>query len=125
MKRFFIQSTTLAIIVLILGVAAYTTFLKPFYHILLPYTLIFFYCTTNLVHAYLLKIAVNSGARFSSKYMAVSFIKMFAYLLIAVAVALLNREYAKIFLLNFLAGYIIFTSFEVVQFSKFVRQKKE
>jgi hypothetical protein len=27
-------------------------------------------------------------------------------------------------LLNFLAGYIIFTSFEVVQFSKFVRKKK-
>lgn len=125
MKRFFIQSTTLTIIVLILGVAAYTTLLKPFYHILLPFTLIFFYGATNLVHAYLLKIAVNSGARFSSKYMAVSFAKMFAYLIVGVAVALIFREYAKIFLLNFLAGYIIFTTFEVVQFSKFVRQKKE
>lgn len=125
MKRFILQSTLLTIIILLIGAVAYSTFLKPFYHLLLPFTLIFFYCTTNLVHAYLLKIAVNSGARFSSKYMAVSFIKMFAYLLIAVAVALLNREYAKIFLLNFLTGYVIFTTFEVVQFSKFVRQKKE
>lgn len=124
MKRFFIQSTTLTFIVLILGVVVYTTFLKPFYHILLPVTLIFFYGATNLVHGYLLKIAVNSGARFSSKYMAINFIKMFSYLLIAIAVALIFREYAKIFLLNFLAGYIIFTSFEVVQFSKFVRKKK-
>ena len=89
MKRFFIQSTTLTFIVLILGVVVYTTFLKPFYHILLPFTLIFFYVATNLVHCYLLKIAVNSGARFSSKYMAINFIKMFSYLLIAIAVALI------------------------------------
>lgn len=125
MKRFFLQSTILTIIILLIGVLVYSTFLKSYYHILLPITLILFYCTTNLVHAYLLKIAVSSGARFNSKYMAVNFIKMFLYLLIAVAVAFSMREYAKVFLVNFLAGYLIFTTFEVVQFSKFVRQKKE
>jgi len=125
MKHFFKQSTILTVIVFVVGFLAYSTFLKPYYHILLPLTLIFFYGTTNLVHAYLLKIAVDSGARFTSKYMAVSFIKMFSYLMIAVAVAFAIREYAKIFLLNFLAGYVIFTTFEVIQFSKFIRQKKE
>jgi hypothetical protein len=125
MKRFFLQSTILTIIILLIGALVYSTFLQPYYNILLPITLILFYCATNLVHAYLLKIAVNSGARFNSKYMAVNFIKMFLYLLIAVAVAFSMREYAKVFLVNFLAGYLIFTTFEVVQFSKFVRQKKE
>ena len=125
MKQFFKQSTILTVIVFVVGFLAYSTFLKSYYHILLPLTLIFFYGTTNLVHAYLLKIAVDSGARFTSKYMAVSFIKMFFYLMIAVAVAFAIREYAKIFLLNFLAGYVIFTTFEVIQFSKFIRQKKE
>lgn len=55
--------------------------------------------------------------------MAISFIKMFFYLALAVVYALLNREYAKIFLVNFLVLYAIYTTFEVMQFSKFVRQK--
>ncbi len=123
MKRFFIQSTTLTIIVLVLGAIAYSILLKPFYNVILPVAAIFFYVATNLVHAFLLKIAVKSGSKFTSQYMAVSFIKMFFYLAIAVVYALLNREYAKIFLGNFLVLYAIYTTFEVMQFSKFVRQK--
>ena len=125
MKRFFIQSTILTAVVFVVGAILYSTALKPYYHILLPLTLLFFYCTTNLIHAYLLKVAVNSGSRFTSKYMAVNFIKMFSYLIIAVIVAFSVREYAKIFLVNFLVGYIIFTAFETMQFARFVRQKKE
>lgn len=123
MKRFFIQSTSLTIIVLILGATVYSTLLKSFYNVILPILLIFFYVATNLVHALLLKIAVKSGSKFTSQYMAISFIKMFFYLALAVVYALLNREYAKIFLVNFLVLYAIYTTFEVMQFSKFVRQK--
>jgi len=71
----------------------------------------------------LLKIAVKSGSRFTSQYMAVSFLKMFFYLIVAVVYALLNREYAKVFLVNFLVLYVIYTTFEVLLFSKFVRQR--
>lgn len=124
MKRFLIQSSILTIILLALGIFAYSTFLSAYYHLLLPLTLIFFYLTTNLVHAYLLKIAVDSGNRFGSKYMAVNFIKMFFYMAVAILVAFLNREYARVFLLNFLFVYLIYTTFEVVQITKFVRQKK-
>ncbi len=125
MKPFFIKSSILSIIIFIIGYLSYSTWLKEYYHILLPIILIFFYVSTNLVHAYLLRIAVNSGTRFTSKYMAINFIKMFAYLLLAIVIAFSVKEYAKIILINFLIGYIIFSAFEVVQFSKFVRQKKE
>lgn len=123
MKRFFIQSTVLTIIVLIAGTIIYSTTLQPYYNSVLPFTVLFFYLVTNLVHAYLLKIAVKSGSRFTSQYMAVSFLKMFFYLAVAIVYAFLNREYAKIFLGNFLLLYVIYTTFEVLQFSKFVRQK--
>ena len=49
---------------------------------------------------------------------------MFFYLLVAVIYALINREFAKIFLANFLMLYVIYTTFEVIQFSRFVRGKK-
>lgn len=123
MKRFFIQSSILTIVVLVLGAIVYSTLLKSFYNVILPIAVIFFYIATNLVHAFLLKIAEKSGTKFTSQYMAVSFLKMFAYLALAVIYALLNREYAKIFLVNFLVMYAIYTTFEVMQFSRFVRQK--
>jgi len=55
--------------------------------------------------------------------MAISFLKMFFYLILAIVYAFLNREFAKIFLVNFLLLYAIYTTFEVFQISKFVRQK--
>ena len=123
MKRFILQSTVLTIIVFILGTIVYSTFLEQYYLSILPFTVLFFYLVTNLVHSYLLKIAVKSGSRFTSQYMAVSFLKMFFYLAVAIVYALLNREYAKLFLGNFLLLYAIYTTFEVLQISKFVRQK--
>jgi len=123
MKRFILQSTILTIIVFVLGTVVYSTFLQQYYLSILPFTVLFFYLVTNLVHTYLLKIAVKSGSRFTSQYMAVSFLKMFFYLAVAIVYALLNREYAKIFLGNFLVLYVIYTAFEVLQISKFVRQK--
>jgi hypothetical protein len=124
MKRFIIQSTVLTIITFTFGAIVYSTFLQQYYLQILPFAVLFFYLVTNLVHAYLLKIAVKSGSRFTPQYMAVSFLKMFFYLTVAIVYALLNREVAKIFLGNFLLLYVIYTAFEVVQFSKFVRQKK-
>ena len=124
MKQFIIQSTVLTIIVFILGAIFYSTILQPYYSLVLPFTVLFFYLVTNLVHAYLLKIAVKSGSRFTSQYMAVSFLKMFFYLAVAIIYALIDKEYAKLFLVNFLVLYAVYTTFEVIQFSKFVRQKK-
>jgi hypothetical protein len=123
MKRFLIQSTVLTILVFIVGTVVYSSILQLYFGLVLPFLVLFFYLATNLVHAYLLKMAVKSGSRFTSHYMAVSFLKMFFYLTAAIVYALLNRAYAKVFLLNFLALYVVYTTFEVLQFSKFVRGK--
>lgn len=123
MKKFIIKSTFLTIIILMVGAIVYTTIFKPFYLSILPLVLIFFYTVTNLVHAYLLMIAAKSDSRFTSKYMATSFMKMFFYLVVAIAYIISNKENAKIFLFNFLLLYVIFTIFEVIEFSKVVRQK--
>lgn len=123
MKPFILQSTVLTIIVFILGTILYSTLLQHYYLPILPFVVLFFYLETNLVHAYLLKIAVKSGSKFTPQYMATSFLKMFFLLIIAIVYALLNRESAKIFLGNFLVLYVIYTTFEVIQISKFVRQK--
>ena len=122
MKNFIVKSTLLTIIVFASGAILYSTVLKTFYLNILPLVLIFFYVVTNLVHAYLLKIASKSSSRFTSNYMATSFIKMFFYLAVAIIYAVTNKEGAKIFLVNFLLLYVVYMTFEVIEFSKVVRQ---
>ena len=123
MKPFLIKSTILTVIVFLLGAILYSTVLKSFYIAVLPFSLIFFYLITNLVHAYLLKIVGKSGARFISQYTAVSFIKMFFYLAVAIVYVILDREHAKPFMAGFLLLYVIYTVFEVNEFLKFIKQK--
>ena len=125
MKSFITKSSILTLLVLILGAVIYSTLLKPFYLAILPLAVALFYIGTNLVHAYLLKISLSSGSRFTSHYMAASFSKMFFYLAVAIVYAFINKEDAKIFLLNFLLLYVVYTTFEVVEFSKIVRQKNK
>ena len=125
MKSFFTKSSVLTICVFILGAVLYTTLLRPYYLDILPAVVFLFFLVTNLVHAYLLKISVGSGSRFTSHYMAVSFIKMFFYLAVAIVYAVFKKEEAKIFLVNFLLLYVLYTTFEVVEFSKVVRQKNK
>ena len=122
MKNFILKSTLLTIIVFVLGAIAYSTVFEQFFLIVLPVLLIFFFVVTNLVHAYLLRIAGNSSARFTSQYMAISFMKMFFYLAVAIIYAIINKDEAKIFLINFLLLYVVYTTFEVIEFSKVVRQ---
>lgn len=121
-KSFIIKSTFLSIIIFALGAIVYSTVFKQFYLFILPLMPAFFYIVTNLVHAYLLKIANKSSSRFTSQYMATSFIKMFFYLVVAIVYVIINKEGAKIFLANYLLLYVIYTAFEVVEISKVVRQ---
>ena len=125
MKQFLLKSTVLTIIIFILGAILYSTILKSFFLIVLPFTVLFFYLVTNLVHTYLLMIAGKSGSKFTSYYMAVSFLKMFFYVAIAIVYVILNKEDAKPFFVNFMLLYVVYTSFEVNEFLKVVKQKNQ
>jgi hypothetical protein len=55
--------------------------------------------------------------------MAISFLKMFFYLAVAIAFVIFNREQAKPFIGNYLMLYLVYTSFEVYEFSRVVKQR--
>jgi len=124
MKQFFIRSSILTLIVFAVGLILYITVLKVYFFPMLPFVVFFFFGVTNLVHAYFLSISAKSNSRFTSKYMAVNYIKMFFYLLIAIVFVVLNKEIAKVFVANFLVLYIIYTIFEVNQFLKRIKQQE-
>lgn len=124
MKQFLIKSTILTVILFSIGAILYATVLKEFFIPVIPLIVVFFYIITNLVHAYLLRSAGKSNSGFAARNMAVSFLKMFFYLVVAIVFVILNRENAKVFIANFLVFYIIYTVFEVSEFLKKIKQTK-
>ncbi len=123
MKRFLARTSTLFIILSVTGYLIYSQVIPQHFQVALPITLIFFFLATNLVHAYLLKIAEKDIPKFNAQFMGISFIKMFVYLIVGVAFAFFNRETAKIFLANFLFMYICFSVLEVYEITRVVKRK--
>lgn len=82
------------------------------------YALVFFILSTALIHYFLTQSAKQSPQVFVRSFMAVTTIKLLAYLLFIV-VFLMNRPPGgKVFVLHFLFLYFVFTSFETYQLFK-------
>lgn len=124
-NRFLLKSFILTIVSLIVGVCMYSTVLHPYYFTALWAIVPFFFVVTNLVHSFLIKIAVKSSSKFTSQYSAINFLKMFFYLVIAVIFMVTDREHAKIFIANYILIYIVYTIFEVTEFTKVIKQMNQ
>jgi hypothetical protein len=121
MKRFLVRSTLLTLLFFFIGLILYTQVIPQYYQHIYPVALIFFFLATNLVHAYLLRIAGKDMAKFTTRYMALSFLKMLFYLIIAIVFIYINKDQTKSFLINYLSVYVGFTVLEVAEISRVVK----
>ncbi|MCW0481643.1 hypothetical protein [Gaoshiqia sediminis] len=123
MRRFLFQTSLLTFAFFVLGYLFYFLLFPNWYIRFLPIALIFLFLVTNLVHYYLLRIAGKSMAKFTARFMGMSFIKMFIYLVFAISFAFFHRDQAKVFLINFLVIYFAFSIVEVCEIARVVKQK--
>lgn len=124
MKRFLIRSVILSLILLIAGWILYTQIIPQHYSNVLPFILILLFLTTNLIHAYLLRIAEKNISKFTTQFMAMSSLKMLLYLVIIIGYIWIGRAQAETVCINFFVAYIGFTIMEVTEISRVVRLKK-
>ncbi|MDD4193566.1 MAG: hypothetical protein PHI28_19690 [Mangrovibacterium sp.] len=122
MKRFIIQSTLLAIFFLIAGYLLYTRLIPELYTPALIFLLLFIFLTTNIVCAWLFSTVKKNNRRFASSFMAVNFIKMFIYFFVVIGTAWLQREHAKVIMVNFLVMYVAFSVMEVIAMVRLVKR---
>lgn len=122
-KRFLFRSTILTIGFLLIGWIIYTRVIPYDYGKIFPFILLFFFLTTNIVHVYMLKIADKAMSKFTVRFMAMSFLKMLAYLIIGIIYVLTCTDQAKFFLINYLIIYFGFTVLEVLEISRIVKLK--
>lgn len=75
---------------------------------------LFFILSTAGIHYLLLKAAEKDPRRFVGAYLGLTAAKLFGYLIVIVAYALVKKQAALGFTLQFLALYLLYTAFEVV-----------
>jgi hypothetical protein len=79
---------------------------------------LFFVLSTFFIHYILVKVSEKDPKRFVGYYMGITAMKLFGYLIIIVIYALLKREAALGFTLQFLFLYLLYSGFEVIMLMK-------
>ena len=115
----FIKTTIVTtIIVMVISFIIFANISPWHYPPVFPYLLAFFVAATLLVYHFMLKALEKRPARFVNVFLLTTMLKLLVYMIFMVIYALLNREYARPFVVSFFLLYIIYTIIEVVSILK-------
>ena len=123
-KKFLFRELIFALILAIIAIVLFQTVLKEYY---LPIFWVLFGIIsvfTAVFHLSILQVSDKNSAKFSSKFMMVSGIKMMIYLALLVFYAFSFPDKAKIFLISFFILYMLYTVFEVLLIVNYFKKKQ-
>jgi len=116
--------TYYTLIILGVGILLFLTVLKSYFLIILPIVLIFYYISTLVLHKFMLKISQKDISRFSFKFMMLSLIKMFVYIIFGVLYIIIDEENAVTFLVVYLMLYVAYAIYEVRSVMNLINESK-
>jgi hypothetical protein len=121
----FIKGLTLyTLLILGLGTILFLTVFKHNFLIILPFVLLFYYISTLVLHKFMLQISQNDISRFSFKFMMLSLIKMFIYIIFGVLYIVIDEENAVVFLVVYLILYVAYAIYEVRSVMNMINESK-
>lgn len=123
-SKFFKGLTSFSLIILGLGTLLFLTLFKQYFLNIFPFVILFYYGSTLLLHRYMLKITRNDVSRFSFKFMMLSFLKMFIYIIFGVLYIVFDEENAVNFLFVYLILYVAYAVYEVRSVMKLINESK-
>lgn len=111
-------------IIFAVGAILFLTLLRPFFLIVFPFVLVFYYVSTLVLHRYMLKITRSDVSRFSFRFMVLSFLKMFIYIVFGVLYIVFDESNAVTFLIAYLVLYVAYAIFEVRSVMRLINEKQ-
>jgi hypothetical protein len=111
-------------IIFAVGAILFLTLLRPFFLIVFPFVLVFYYVSTLVLHRYMLKITRSDVSRFSFRFMILSFLKMFIYIVFGVLYIVFDESNAVTFLIAYLILYVAYAIFEVRSVMRLINEKQ-
>lgn len=106
----------LVVVIFVVSIIAWLVFSKiiPQYYLpVFPFIILFYALVSASVHAYLVRLATKNMGKFTRSIMAITFLKLFIYSAVAIFYISIDKENAKIFVVEFMSLYVVFTIFEV------------
>ncbi len=113
MKQFLIEIVIITVLLAITGWVVYSQIIPQYYIPILPFLISFFALISIIIHAIQLNMVKKNFAKFSRSNMLLTFLKLVFYTVFAIVYFVTDKENAKIFIVNFMLLYIIYTVFEV------------
>jgi len=83
---------------------------------------VFFIAVTTAIHFFLTKSADQDPKKFVFRYMMISGLKLFGFLIIILIYALIKRQEALGFTLLFLTLYLFFSAFEAITLLRYFKK---
>lgn len=118
LRSFFIQLSLFSILTLGVLLCWQNVVSARFQTDLMWFIWLFFILSTAFIHVVLVKAAERNSKNFVMYFMAITGLKLFVYLIIIIAYALLKRETALGFSFCFLLMYFFYSIFEVITLIK-------
>ncbi len=116
--------TRYTLIIFGVGALLFLTVFRQYFLVILPVILLFYYASTLILHKYMLRISQNDISRFSFKFMLLSLIKMFIYIIFGVLYIIFDEENAVIFLIVYLVLYVVYAVYEVRSVMNLINESK-
>lgn len=123
-SRFIKGLTTYTLIILGVGLVLFLTVFKSYFLTILPFVLLFYYVSTLVLHKFMLQISQKDISKFSFKFMMLSLIKMFIYIIFGVLYIIFDEENAVIFLVVYLILYVAYAVYEVRSVMSLINESK-
>lgn len=123
-NKFFKGLSIYSAIILAVGAILFLTVLRPFFLLIFPFVLLFYYVSTLIFHQYMLKITQSDVSRFGFLFMILSFIKMAIYIVFGVIYIIFDEENAIVFLIVYLVLYVAYAIFEVRSVMRLINEKQ-
>ncbi len=112
--NFYIKLSIFVLSIALVIFPVYFHIVPQYYLNIVPYTLLFFTLMSIINHIVTKKRINQKMVRFSTMLMAVTFAKLFIYLIFMVIIVLTDKNAARLFIVPFLFFFLLFIVFDTV-----------
>ena len=124
MKKYIQNLLVVIFVVSIISLFVFSKIIPQYYLPVFPFIILFYAIVSASVHAYQIRLATKNMGKFTRSILVITFLKLFVYSAVAVAYIAIDNENAKIFVVEFMTIYLVFTVFEVFSLLKITSNRK-
>ena len=121
-RKFIIKIIKFTLIILAIATVLFSTILKSNQLRSYPYLVLLIATVTTISHLWVTKASGQSNIKFSTAFMASTTLKLMVYLFFMLIYLMIDRTHVITFVLTFVALYVVFTVFEVIQIIAYIKK---